>query len=237
MENNIFEKIHTTQHYIFNYHENSEAEKDITNIANMQEKCYEKITKQLGITYADKIEYFLCNTPKEVGMIYGDGENCNGFARLPNKIYAVYSEKIKCVGPHEDVHIISYQINKPDCAFLSEGLAMYFDEVWCSIPNERWCKYYLELSKLPSIAELMQNEYFYSLKEEITYPIAGSFVSWIFNEYSKDIFLEVYSQKDCYSQKLEDVLGISIIQIDEQFRKYISHVVLDKENIAKIQNI
>jgi len=32
---------------------------------------------------------------------------------LPNEIYAVYNDKVKCIGFHEDAHIISYNIAVP----------------------------------------------------------------------------------------------------------------------------
>ncbi|MDI6851552.1 MAG: hypothetical protein QMD82_06425 [bacterium] len=49
---------------------------------------------------------------------------------LPNSIYAVYNEKIKCIGSHEDTQIIAYNtIVNPEQALIQEGLAMFFDSV------------------------------------------------------------------------------------------------------------
>ena len=76
-----------------------------------------------------QINYYLLETPKLVGKMYGDNVPCNGFANPPNETYAVYNEKVKYIGYYEDAHIISYILNKPQSVFLREGLAMYFDKV------------------------------------------------------------------------------------------------------------
>lgn len=93
--------------YVFHYHKDSLAEKDIDKIIAIQENCYSKICSTLKICPNLKIKYYLTNTPEEVGEIYGDKEPCNGFASPPDKIYAVYNDKIKCIGFHEDAHIIN----------------------------------------------------------------------------------------------------------------------------------
>ncbi len=128
-----------TEHYIFHYHKNSFAEKNIDEIMALQERCYSYICKVLKVKMDRKIQYFLCETQEEVGKMYGDNEPANGATKMPDKIYAVYNEKLKCVGTHEDAHIISYNtLGNPKQALLREGLAMFFDKVWWGIPNEAW---------------------------------------------------------------------------------------------------
>ena len=83
------------------------AERDIEKIAALQEGCFSHVCAVLGLTPDFKIEYFLCDSPEEVGHIYGNYFPCNGFADLPNRIYAVYNENVQCIGFHEDMHLIS----------------------------------------------------------------------------------------------------------------------------------
>ena len=99
-----------SRHYIFHFGEATKAERDIESIAAYQESCFQHICAVLGVTPEFKIEYYLCDSPEEVGRIYGDNDPCNGFASPPNKVYAVYNEHIQCIGFHEDAHLISYVI-------------------------------------------------------------------------------------------------------------------------------
>ena len=86
-----------------------------------------------------------------MGEIYGDYESCDGFACPPDEVYAVYNEKIKCIGPHEDTHILSFTINKPKSSFIREGLAMFFDKVWWDKDNDDWVRLFLKEKVLLNI--------------------------------------------------------------------------------------
>lgn len=123
-------KHYESKHYVFHYMPGSQAELDIVKIAAEQEVCFQYICNVLDLEPSFKIKYYLYNTPEELGRIYGDNEPCNGFAKMPDEIYAVYNETVKCIGFHEDAHIISYTINRPDSPAIREGLAMYFDRKW-----------------------------------------------------------------------------------------------------------
>lgn len=95
-----------SKHYIFHYPEGSCAEKHLSELAAKQEACFAYICQVLQTEPDRKLEYFLCETPEEVGAYYGDNEPCDGFAREPNQIYAVYNESCRCDGFHEDAHLI-----------------------------------------------------------------------------------------------------------------------------------
>lgn len=207
-----------SKNYEFYYYSDSLAEKDITKIISIQENCYTKICSTLRISPNLKIKYYLTNTPEEVGEIYGDSEPCNGFASPPDKIYAVYSDKIKCIGPHEDAHILSYTINRPKSAFIREGLAMYFDKVWWGIENEKWVKSFIDNNEYISISQLLLNEVFFQYPDKITYPIAGAFTNFIIDEFGMDIYLDLYKNKLEYSKEfIEEVSKMSMDKLECNF--------------------
>ncbi|MCR4723618.1 MAG: hypothetical protein K5629_07605 [Eubacteriales bacterium] len=162
-----------SDHYIFHYGEETKAERDIQSIADCQENCFRFICDVLGITPEFRIEYYLCDSAEEVGRIYGDNDPCNGFASPPDTVYAVYNEHIQCIGFHEDAHLISYIINRPDCPAVREGLAMYFDRKWWGIPNMDWAGYYLKTDRFIPVDRLLDKESFFSQECSVTYPIMG----------------------------------------------------------------
>lgn len=211
-------KVSLSKNYEFYYCKDSLAENDIDKIISIQENCYTKICSTLKISPNLKIKYYLTSTPEEVGEIYGDNEPCNGFASPPDKIYAVYSEKIKCIGPHEDSHILSYTINRPKSAFIREGLAMHFDKVWWEIENEKWVKSFIDDNKYISVSQLILNNVFFQYPDRITYPIAGAFTSYLIDEFGIDVYLELYKNKLEYSKKfIEKILNLSIDKLESNF--------------------
>lgn len=160
----------TTTHYVFHYPKNSLAEKEMNEIAALQEGCYSFFSSFLQTDAKGKIHYHFFDTPEEVGRQYAitydnnNDEPCNGFA-LPemrskdgvNHIFAVYNNEVKCVGFHEDAHIISNSLGRPVSQFIREGLAMFFDRYWWGIDNYSWTRWYVEQRKNPSVTELLEN--------------------------------------------------------------------------------
>lgn len=185
-----------SEHYIFHYGADTKAEQDITEIAAYQEACFRYICDVLGVTPEFKIEYYLCDSPEEVGRIYGDNHPCNGFAAPPNKIYAVYNEQVQCIGFHEDTHIISFTVNRPKCPAITEGLAMYFDRKWWGIQNLDWTGYYIKSGRFVPVDKMLDREFFFAHDCTITYPIMGAFTDWLIATYGIESYMQMYKQEN-----------------------------------------
>ena len=212
-----------TEHYIFHYHKNSFAEKNIDEIVSFQERCYSYICKVLKVKMDRKIQYFLCESPEEVGKMYGDNEPANGATKMPDKIYAVYNEKLKIVGTHEDAHIISYNtLGNPKQALLREGLAMFFDKLWWGIPNEAWVQVFINNGLYVNLSRLADNNEFYRYSDIITYPIAGSFVNYLVSIFDIERFKDFYKTvKDDFDKCFLESFGVSLGHIEKEFLSYI----------------
>ena len=221
-------KQYKSSHYIFNYNQDSRAEKDIIKISKYQEACYEYICNVLKIKPSFKIEYFLCDTPEEVGRVYGDDEPCNGFTDLPNKIYAVYNEEVQCVGFHEDAHVISYLINRPNSCAIREGLAMYFDRKWWRIQNLDWTGYFIKTNTYIAIEELLNDEVFFSYDCTITYPIMGAFTDWLIATYGIDLYLDFYKYENVFE---------GIQQVYQKTPKELNQMFVDYVNLFRIDEV
>lgn len=211
-----------TAHYFFHYNENSKAEQDINEIITFQEECFEHICSVLKVTPQFKLEYYLCNSPEEVGKfcgeLCGDYEPCNGFADAPNKIYAVYNEEIQCIGFHEDVHLISYVINRPENVAIREGLAMYFDQTWWGVSNQEWVERFLETGQYVSVVQLLDEESFYAEDCAITYPIMGAFTDWLIKSFGIEKYLLFYQYVDV-RLGMEEVYQMTPEELNKEFTR------------------
>ena len=210
--------------YIFNYHEGSTAEKEIKQIIDTQESCFNFICNCLGTKMKTKIKYYLCKTPEEIGELYGDNEPCNGFAREPDEINAVYNEKVRCIGFHEDAHIISYNLAVPPQTFLREGLAMFFDRVSLRIPNYIWVKYFIDNNMYVKIEDLLINKNFYKFSDLITYPIAGAFVEYLILNYGIEKFKMFYCSinEENIAARFLEIYGQTLSGANKMFIKYLN---------------
>ena len=225
-----------SDHYIFNYNQGSQAEADILLIAAEQEACFAYICRVLSVQPDFKIEYFLCDTPEEVGHIYGDDDPCNGFAAPPDKIYAVYNDEVKCIGFHEDAHLVSYTINRPDCPAIREGLAMYFDRKWWGIQNLDWCGYFLETGRYISIAAFLNREKFFDTDCSVSYPIMGAFTDYLIATYGSAVYMEMYKKQDMY-QAMQEVFGKTPEELDAEFTDYVKLFRIDPELKKRMEEL
>ena len=215
-----------SEHYIFHFHEESKAEVDIGTIVSCQEACYRYICAVLKVTPSFKIEYFLCQSPQEVGRLYGDDEPCNGFAVMPNRIYAVYNEEVRCIGFHEDAHILSYTLNRPDCPAIREGLAMYFDRKWWGIQNMDWALFYIKHHLYIPVEALLDKDAFFAADCSLTYPIMGAFTDYLIASYGIEAYLQFYSQQDM-AQAMGNVYRKSPAELNREFVSYVHLFSLD----------
>ena len=222
-----YSAVYCTAHYAFHYKPGSFAEKHIRSIAEEQERCFTKITALLGIPFCDTIRYVLTNSPEENGRIleelFGEYEPGNGFAVGPNNIFATYSETIRCVGAHEDTHLISYAYCDPSCELLCEGLAMYMDGEWWGKPNAEWVKAFLLDGSCRSVFELADDETFRNTACEISYPIAGAFTAYLIERLGTAAFLEhIYKPKASLAEKTKQVFHKTPEEVEKGFIAWIT---------------
>ena len=190
----------------------------------------------LGLTPDFKIEYFLCDSPEEVGRICGDDEPCNGFADLPSRIYAVYNDAVQCVGFHEDAHLISFVRNRPICPAVTEGLAMYFDRKWWGIENLDWTGYYLKTGRYLPMDRLLEREFFFEHDCAFTYPIAGAFTDWLLTVYTRERYREMYSQPNP-AAVMEQVYGKAPAALNADFEAYVRLFRTDEALEARMEEL
>ena len=230
-------KSYISEHYAFHYVQDSLAEKEITLIAHEQEKCFAEICRVLQIDYTEKIDYYFTDSPIEIGrVLYNEDIPCNGLAICgKNKIYAVYNETERCIGFHEDVHLISFLIGFPASDFLVEGLAMFFDATWWRINNEAWTAFYMKKHDGLSVKSLLDNDTFARYDCSITYPVAGSFTEFLINRYGIELYIQLYKYNGTqYEEVFQAVFNASLSEIEADFWNNISKISVDDDILEEI---
>lgn len=223
-----------TKHYVFHCVNNKIAERDIEIIAKKQEKAYATITKTLNVKFESIIDYYLVNSPEKVAEMTRYPYPVNGLACFSdNSVYAVYTEEIKCIGPHEDAHLISAAFGFSDSDFLAEGLAMHFDKRWWGVENELWCKHFIEENTFISPITLLSNQEFEKTDCSITYPIAGAFTSYLIKKLGIEKYKEIYTFKGISETNSESDIYKKLMPITNLFVEEIKKLRIS--NAEKIQ--
>lgn len=204
--------VHQSAHYRFHVRPVSVAERELMDIAASQEAVYDRVTAALGVTPAHPLHYIFADSPEELGCLYGDGVPCQACAVEPDTIYAVYNEHDRCIGAHEDTHLIAYALYPQENALLSEGLAQHMEGTWHALPNAAQARRLLSSGQYVPPSILAANDAFWAQSANVAYPIAGAFVSFLVEQLGIAGFLQQY-----YTQKTPDVA-----ELDDAFRRWLS---------------
>lgn len=227
-----------TEHYVFHYQKSSLAEKEIQVISETQEAAFSKICRTLNVIYPERINYYFTDSPKAIGhAVWNEDFSCNGVALCGrNKIYAVYTEDIKCIGSHEDTHLISHlSINYPESDFVVEGLAMSFDGLWWGVPNETWVSYYKTKHPDLSVKALFDNDTFAEKGCVITYPIAGAFTKFLIDTFGIGMYLDFYKYDGCeYDEAVCTIFGNSLSELETSFWNAMKDITHDATVLEKM---
>lgn len=230
---------YTSEHYMFHYDTGSQAERDISSIANYQEACFRHITNCLGIFPQEKIHYYFFNSREAVGreveQQFGEYLPTNGCAVSGTEILAVYNDDIHCLGCHEDTHAISYHLCLPQSAFLAEGLACCMAQIWWGISNNAWTAYYMEKGACPSIVSLFSDTEFAQLSDMVSYPIAGAFVQYLLQRFGIKDFLHFYSDENGdFITAASTVFGCTLETLEDDFLHSIKLLSFDRTIFKRI---
>ena len=180
-----------TPHYRLFYRPGSYAEAHIREIARWQEECYARIAGTLGVEMDRKIRMYMCGSREEAAAETGFPPS-NGMTLDYDLVYAVVTEEIRCLGPHEDAHLLSFRIAVPESVFLREGIAMFFDGAYNGKDNVLAAKEWAAAHPGDNILRLLDNGRFYELPEEVSYPLSGAFTGWIIRRYGMEKYREFF---------------------------------------------
>ncbi|MFW6046883.1 MAG: hypothetical protein ACOCP4_03745 [Candidatus Woesearchaeota archaeon] len=212
-----------TENYIFYYHENTDAERDLNQIIEKQEGCYEYICDVLKEKLNFKIKYYLCDSKEEVGLGTKFEDRNTKACGTDKEVHVLYNdEKVKNNGYHEDVHVIAYNTlnGHPKYYFIIEGLAQYFDRTWCGVANFTWIDYALKNDRYPGLSIMRNTQDF--VDALFGGPLCGAFTEYLITAFNIDKYKEFYRKLDNnLDECLVNVFGFKLEEIEEKFIKYI----------------
>ena len=188
-----------TEHYIFHYVKNSVAQRELEHIVKTQEKAHAKITKILELKdTSQKIKYYIYQSGVDKKRLMGD----DGFAQAiwhDNSIHIVYTEDIKPIGKHEDVHLLTLSWGVA-IGFFQEGLAEYMSGcVWGKDKkqSEDFVRKGLDSKNISDLKNFFSHTFWIEHADkniEYYYPLAGTFTRFLINRFGLGKYKELYTK-------------------------------------------
>lgn len=176
----------------------SKSEKELIDTA-WQEMYYDWLIGQLNINMIERLQYYKYRDTEHKKAV--TGKSGNGFAEIGTyKFHTIWK-----VDNHECVHTIVTQIIGHPPALFNEGIAVAHQADYYKYPDfipgwngqdyNKLSKEFLENDEIPLLDNLLDVITFWHYNSNLTYPIAGSFTSYLIDNYG--------------IQKLKDYISIS----------------------------
>ena len=224
-------ELEKTKHFDIYYRADSYAEENLDDIVLVQEETYQYILEQLNVQFDETISIYIYPTPEDAGW-----DHVQGLAYNRQKVVlGVYSEKGKSIGvegasAHEITHVITWNaIGKPGTTFLNEGLAVTMDGVWHAVSDpitdlHQWTKKFMDEDKLPAISEMVSS--WNSLDTLITYPVSGSFVSYLVDKYGMEKFKKmlVEANRLNFNSKCQEIYNKELSTLELEWKVYVMEI-------------
>jgi hypothetical protein len=221
-------KTYETEHYVFNVEADSLADREIEIIKTRQEAAYKKIIESLSLEEAGrKITYYFYPSQEKKAELMGD-EWYGQSIYDEFTVHAVYNERDKVVGEHEDTHLLTLQLGFP-ISFLQEGIAeamvgksMFGNEHNSVVSDGIKNGISLDLSSLMSQQGWLDTP---DEEAEFYYSVAGSFTRYILDTIGIDKFKELYPLMDRQNSKeknievFKTVVGKDLDTVENDWRR------------------
>ena len=237
--NSIF--IHTkdwvqkkSRHFVY-HHKNKQDEPTVALLDEM-DQFYEKTIDLLQIDCQDKIYYYKCDSPEEVGQLF---EMEASLARS-QMISGVVASTQRFV-PHEVVHIISYRIlpqneEKIPPEHLNEGLAYYLGGASFFSPELllSWAKKKVEVDQNVWLDTLIRDPWIYGTNEGAG--LASSLIKFLIDTEGVPKFKRLFTAGETYDEQKEALKEIYVKNMDQlqtEWKEFVLALHLPEVKIAE----
>ncbi|MGD2251049.1 MAG: hypothetical protein PVF58_21850 [Candidatus Methanofastidiosia archaeon] len=195
--------VYQSEHFFFYYKENHLTQAEIKEIAEIQEELFAVITNILNIEFKGTITYYLHRNRESFELTaraYCSGRTIHVLCEFCQDMC-----KNGLHDSHELTHALCTQINSYQCNILAEGVAVYMHNYVLQGQNVHGViKGLHEQGELPPL----QSIYFDFWSSPYNYYIAGSFVTFLIEEYGMEKFKLLYMGVDLftvYNKPLDDL--------------------------------
>lgn len=203
-----------SEHFRFHFEPVAETENRIENLRLSQEEFFAKNLRLLKINaYPFQTDIFVVASRQRMKRLTGD--ETNGAAYPDTKVVCfILNEKLYGWGSHELMHVMAGNVwGKKFKPWINEGFATYSDDIWHGYKLHDLNKYLWQKKKLIPLEKLIEDFFDYSDME--TYPQAGSFVKYLYEQYGVDKVRELW--KGGTVRDLKRVLGKDAAALEKEW--------------------
>ncbi|UCG52429.1 MAG: tetratricopeptide repeat protein [Candidatus Latescibacterota bacterium] len=198
------------------------------------DEFYKELSAYLGLSLEKKIDYYKCDSVKEVSKVFGMPPAVGRGSTIHRAIAAMSWGSF-----HEVVHVLLGQIcrKKPN-SLVIEGSACYFGgtSVITKEAQLSWAKTLVENNEHLTICDISQEDGFWSADDmNDPYAEAGSFAKYLVDTYGIGKFKELYKYRDTTEDleaEIKRIYGKNIAQLEKEWEEWLLRLDLPKIEVG-----
>ena len=225
-------KTYHSEHFTFYYQENHLTAEELAVIAENQEALFTMITELLHIEFSGKIDYYLYGSRLDYDSI--PGAYCIGSEIRYLCIFCEDFCKNGLNDAHEMTHALANSIGFQH-GLLAEGLAVYVEDyVVYGVNLHGVVNVLYQQGRVTPLQDLLDDFWCDIL---FNYDIAGSFATYLIEEYGIDKLMELYGLTMGYYE-VEEVYGKSLQELEQEWLTFIqkAEVTQTERNTVKYRD-
>ena len=205
----------STEHFRFHFEPKTPVEERLECLRSREEKSFSRVLQLLGAkNYPRQIDIFIVNSMTRMKALVGRETNGIAFPKT-NVICFIFNTQTNASGAHEMMHVVAKNFWQGDPKpWLNEGLAVYADDLWYSHKLHDLGKHFLVNKKLVPLGRLVKD--FKEYNSLISYPLAGSFVKFLYEQYGADKIRELWRKSA--PEDITRILGKSLGELEREWR-------------------
>lgn len=221
-------RIHETGHFLLYTRPGSFADENAASVGAILDEHYEYTRRVLDLRYDGSISAFLYNSRTDTSPAAPSDHSGVGFAETQ-------AIGVVCVPPlnqnlanlltHEANHVIMGRaIGRRGTAFMSEGLAsaVMSPSFYPGLPAaiHPWARDHM--SELPPVTELIDDERFEEVREEVAYKSSASFLLFLLERHGPGPVRELYTvPSSSFERRATAIFGRSLDELETEWRAYL----------------
>jgi len=204
----------STEHLSLHVEEGTFAETRLEDLKGREERAFARNLDLLRATvYPFQTAVFVVASRERMKQLLG--QETNGVAFPDTRVVCfILNEKVNAAGAHELMHVMAKNLwkGKPK-TWLNEGFATYADDLWYGYRLHNLNRYLMQQGNLISLEKLI--EHFGASSVMITYPQAGSFVKYLYEQYGADKLRELWQHGT--TTDLQRLLGKDVATLETEW--------------------
>jgi hypothetical protein len=223
-----------SKHFLYRY--KNKQDKPSRSLLEKMDRFYEKTVDLLEVDFQYRIEYFKCDSPEEVGLLFGL-EPSPARSQIFNGVAASVREFV----PHEIVHIISYQLLPREekgipPEYLNEGLSYWLGgaSFFSSELLLSWARLKIEQEDNITLDSLINDPWIYGKNEGAA--LVTSLVKFLIETYGNTEFKQLFAAGESYDKQraaLTKLYGKSVNQLQEEWKRFVRALDLPEIRFEK----